>query len=91
MEIEFDTNKNQSNIAKHGISFEQIDELDFNSIIATEDNRFEYGESRYIAYAMMNRRLYCLIYTRREGNLHPISFRKANKKEVKDYEKIINA
>ncbi len=87
MKIEYDKAKNNQNIVKHGVSFERVIELDFSSSIVSEDSRADYGEIRFITYAMLEERLYCLIFTRRNGNVRPISFRKANRRERKDYEK----
>lgn len=86
MKIEYDEAKNAQNIAKHGVSFELVIELDFADSIVSEDRRTDYGEIRFITYAMLDMRLYCLIWTMRGGSLRPISFRKANRRERKDYE-----
>jgi len=87
MKIEYDQQKNNQNIAKHGISFDRVMELDFYSYIVSEDRRLDYGEVRFISYAFLQERLYCLIFTQRNGNIRPISFRKANGRERKEYEK----
>ena len=86
IKIEYDQVKNAINLAKHGVSFERVSELDFDSAIVTQDIRNDYGEIRFIGYAMLNLRLYCLVWTPRNGYMRPISFRKANKREIKDYE-----
>lgn len=86
MKIEYDTAKNEANISKHGVSFERVMELDFDNSIVTRDRRIDYGESRFITYAMLEQRLYCLIWTSRGDKIRPISFRKANLRERKDYE-----
>lgn len=91
MKIEYDERKNTQNISKHGISFERVVELDFANSIVSEDSRTDYGEIRFVMYAMLEKRLYCLIWTTRNDSLRPISFRKANKRERKDYEKEKNA
>ena len=50
MGFEWDGNKNQSNITKHGISFEEaIAVFDDPDILTFEDARFEYGEARLIS------------------------------------------
>lgn len=87
MKIEYDTAKNTQNIAKHGVSFEQVAELDWSSVVSQPDTRKEYGEVRVLSYGMINGRLYTLIWTARNDNIRPISFRKANKKEGSKYEK----
>jgi hypothetical protein len=86
MKIEYDEEKNAQNVAKHGVSFERVVELDFANSIVSEDSRTDYGEIRFITYAMLDMRLHCLIWTLRGDSLRPISFRKANRRERKDYE-----
>ena len=51
------------------------------------DNRRDYGEIRLRALGFLDDRLHALVYTRREGLIRVISFRKAKKKEVTLYEK----
>lgn len=91
MKIEYDEAKNAVNIAKHGVSFERVVEIDFSTAITTQDRRTDYGEIRFIAYAMLDERLHCLVWTWRGKSIRPISFRKANKRERIDYEKEKNA
>ncbi len=94
MEFEWDENKNQSNIRKHGISFSEARSVfeDSNSILF-EDERFNYGERRYIAIGgfyseFLNRNIIVtVVYTERgEDLIRIISARKANKTEKRLYE-----
>lgn len=57
----FDSRKNALNIAVHGLSFENIDELDWDMAITSKDTRADYGEERFITYAMRRDRLHCLV------------------------------
>ena len=86
MKINYDDKKNAQNIAKHGVSFERV--IDFSFDVIKVDNRFDYGELRYISYGFLDTRLHVLIWTSRNGVVRPISFRKANMKERKLYEEI---
>ena len=65
MKVSYDESKNQSNIKKHGISFDEVKNLDWESLIVIEDTRFDYDEQRFIGYAINGNRLYCLVYTNR--------------------------
>ena len=47
MPIEFDTEKDRANIAKHGISLARAADLEVLAFI--EDERRDYGEARYRA------------------------------------------
>lgn len=87
MKRRFDEAKNAQNLAKHGIRFEGIADFEWHSAITKQDNRFDYGEPRFISYAPVCGRLHCLVWTVRDGGLRPISFRKANIRERIRYEK----
>ena len=89
MRIDFDPAKNRANLAKHGLDFNEVLELDWSTAITSPDRRFAYGEHRYITYVSLYGRLHCLAWTARNGAIRPISFRKANAKERKKYEKEI--
>jgi len=86
MKDKYNDIKNQENIAKHGISFDAVAEFELETAITRIDDRLDYGEVRYVSYGMRNNRLYVLVWTERDGELRPISFRKANKRERKRYE-----
>ena len=49
MEFEWDENKNISNTKKHGITFDEAQSVfEYLSAVILEDNRFDYGESRFL-------------------------------------------
>ena len=50
------------------------------------DTRYSYGEERYQLVGMIERRLFVLIYTSRNGAMRIISARKANQREIRYYE-----
>ena len=90
MTDDFDSQKDAANRAKHGLGFEEIEELDWGKAVTRIDGRHHYGETRFVTYAMRGGRLHCLVWTPRDGGLRPISFRKANEKEKRRYEKEIH-
>jgi uncharacterized protein len=85
MGITFEPAKNARNVAERGLSFERVTELDWNTAIVTEDTRRDYGEPRLLVMAHLDGRLHAAVVTPRGEDLHVISFRKANKREVKRY------
>ena len=87
MQIIFDHDKNEKNIAKHGLSFELVIECDWSNPIIFEDVRKDYGEVRYNAFIALHNRLHNVVFTNRNGDIRVISFRKANLKERTKYEK----
>lgn len=81
----FDPDKNATNIAKHGVSLADAELIDWNVAQVWEDDRKEYGETRLVALAPIDVRLFCCVYVERDGQKRIISLRKANKREVIDY------
>lgn len=50
------------------------------------DDRLNYTEKRYIGFGELNKRLMIVVFTmRKPGKIRLISFRKANKREQKEY------
>ena len=86
MEISFDTAKNARNVADRGLPFTLVEQLDWSSAIVEEDVRKDYGERRYLTLGLIEDRLHAVVFTPRAGKVHVISLRKANQREVKDYE-----
>ena len=86
MRLSYDPEKNRRNIAERGLSFELVGDLDWESAVAIEDTRKDYGETRLRVMARLGSRLHVAVITQRGDAVHVISFRKANRKEVEWYE-----
>ena len=93
MNFDWDNNKNQSNITKHGISFEEaIAIFDDPNILTFEDVRFNYGETRFVSIGQITiitqekKVIIVVIHTQRNQAIRLISARKANERERKRYE-----
>lgn len=86
MLIDYDPNKNQRNIRERNLSFELAKHLDWRTAFIWEDARFEYPEQRLSCLAFLDKRLHYLYFTRINSGIRVISFRKANKREIKKYE-----
>ncbi len=85
MKIEFDAAKNERNIQERGLSFELATEFDWGTALVVPSDR--HGEARYLALGFIGSQLYALAFTKRGEKLRVISLRRANKREVKRYEK----
>lgn len=85
MDITFDPLKNARNVAERGLSFELVAKLDWDTAIAEEDVRKDYGERRVRVFGFLGRRLHVAVITMRGDRMHVISFRKANRREVRRY------
>jgi len=83
MKIEFDPAKDETNIAKHGISLARAGELEILAFL--EDDRNDYGETRYRAWGLIDGKAHCLVFTDRGGVLRAISLRRAHQKEMNRY------
>lgn len=81
-DISFDPAKNEANIAKHGLSLTVVAEVIANRPRTLKDERFDYGETRYVTFGYVGNRLDVAVWTMR-GDL--VSVRKANKREVTLY------
>lgn len=83
--FEYDPNKSQSNKQKHGIDFEEAQQLwkDHNLIIFNVQTE---PESRQLAIAKLNNKHWSAIFTLRGNNIRLISVRRARKKEIELYE-----
>ncbi len=86
MEIEFDSTKDEANIRTRGLSFERAGDFDFETAVVVVDTRRDYGEVRFRALGWLDDRLCALVFTRVTRGIRVISFRKANRREVKRYE-----
>ncbi len=84
---EFDPAKDDINRAKHGISLQAATGFDWDTALEREDDRFDYGEVRFVAIGLIDARLYVMVFT--EGSdvdaVRIISLRPAEKHETRYY------
>lgn len=86
VDIEFDPAKDASNLAKHGISLSEASEFDFANAVVTVDDRFDYGEVRFRAFAYANGQGRCLVFAAIDSTtIRAISYRRARQKEMQRY------
>lgn len=86
MKIEFDRAKSEKNEKERGLPFSLVEEFEWETAIFDEDTRKDYPERRVIAVGFISKRLYILCFTPIKGGVRVISFRKANRREVREYE-----
>ena len=87
MKIEFDPAKSEKNARERGLPFELVEGLDWESAVFSENARFPYSETRFTALGFIGQRLHVVCFTPVPGSIRVISFRKANDREVRRYEK----
>ena len=83
MDITFDPEKNERNVIERELPFSLVSELDWGNARVIEDVRHDYPERRYIAMAYLRDRLHVVCFSQTETGIRVISFRKANKREIK--------
>jgi len=87
VQIEFDPAKDDINRAKHGISLQAASAFDWDTALEREDDRFDYGEVRFVTIGTIDTGLYVMVFT--EGSVEDavrvISLRPAEKHEARFY------
>jgi uncharacterized DUF497 family protein len=83
--IVYDQAKNDRNVRERGLSFERVADFDFMSALFLIDDRRDYGEVRRVAIGYVEDRLHVLCFVERPNGIRVVSFRKANKREVRRY------
>ena len=89
MLFEWDEAKRRSNIQKHGIDFIGIEKVFAGTAVTIRDDRFDYGESRFITLGLLNGRVVVIAHTETREVIRIISVRKATKNEEVSYFKEI--
>jgi uncharacterized protein len=85
IEFEWDEQKRLSNLQKHGIDFVRACQIFDGYTVDFEDNRYDYGEKRFIAIGKTNGQILTVVYTYRGDTIRLISARLANKYERNIY------
>lgn len=88
MRVEFDPAKDDSNRAKHGVSLQAATGFDWDTALEREDDRFDYGEVRFVAIGLIETRLYVIVFTQGSDDdaVRIISLRPAEKHEARFYD-----
>jgi uncharacterized protein len=85
VDYEFDRAKDGANRTKHGVSLALAEVLFAGPHLALDDDRFDCGEKRQIAFGHIRGRLFVCVFVDRDSTRRIISLRKANSREVKRY------
>lgn len=86
-QFEWDSGKQESNLANHGIDFVDVCELFGPEMLVRQDFRQDYGEERWIGMVPLYGRLLVVVFTQRgESVIRIISARKANRREQEAYQ-----
>jgi len=85
MKFEWDENKNDSNVKRHGIDFQDAKNIFDGHTLTIEDDRFDYGEQRFVTVGIMYGHVIEVVNMETEEGIRIISARKATKNEQKEY------
>jgi len=87
MRFEWDEAKRRSNLHDHEIDFAAVEnEGIFAGVTITRmDDRFEYGESRFLTLGMLKGEVVAIVHTESDEVVRLISVRKASKDEESIY------
>ena len=87
VKVEFDPAKDAINRTKHGISLHTAANFDWDTALEREDDRFDYGEVRFVAIGLIDVRLYVMVFTEGsdDDSIRVISLRPAEKHETRFY------
>ena len=85
MKFEWDEAKRHTNLRNHKLDFADV-EIVFTGITFTfEDDRFEYGEVRFVTLGLLREIVVVIAHTERNDTVRVISMRKATKHEQRLY------
>ena len=85
MNYEFNPDKDESNLDKHGLSLVEVNDFEWETAVVREDTRKQYAEQRFEAIGYIGNRLHVMVFCLRANAVRVISLRKANPREVKNY------
>jgi uncharacterized DUF497 family protein len=89
MRFEWDEAKREANIRKHRIDFVTVERVLAGETVSYLDERFEYGETRFVTLGLLDGNVVVVVHTMSEDVIRVISVRKAIKDEEETYFKEI--
>ena len=85
MRFEWDEEKRRKNLQRHGIDFADVWQVFENGVITVADDRFDYGEIRFLTLGLLFGEVVAVSHTETDDIIRIISTRKAEKYEQKEY------
>ena len=89
MEIKWNETKRLTNLRRHGIDFADVWQVFENETYTRIDDRFDYGEMRFLSLGLLFGEVIAVSHTEFKGVIRIISARKAEKHEQETYFKEI--
>ncbi len=85
MRIVYDPAKRDAVLAARGLDMARAGEVFDGPTLSVEDDRRDYGETRFITIGRLDGRMVVMVWTERDGARRVISLRKANDRERQAY------
>jgi uncharacterized protein len=83
--FEWDETKRLSNLQKHGLDFVEAGQVFAGETTTILDDRFDYGEERFVTFGLLNGRVVVVAHTETDTVIRVILLRKATKNEEINY------
>lgn len=81
MKFEWDEQKRQNNIRKHGVDFARCLHVFAETTVTMVDDRSNYGEERFVTMGLLDGRVVVIVHTETSTTIRLISARKATRRE----------
>lgn len=81
MRFTWDERKRRSNLRDHGIDFRDLPRIFEGPTYTFEDDRFDYGEQRFVTLGFLGGVAVSLVHTETAERIHAISLRRATHNE----------
>ena len=81
MRFTWDERKRKANLRDHGFDFADAERVFEGPTATYEDDRFPYGEQRFVTLGFLNAVAVSIVHTETPERIHVISFRRATRNE----------
>jgi len=86
MQYSYDKTKKVLNLKKHGLDFDDARQvIESGKTVTFEDNRFDYGERRFITLGLLQAKLVVIVTSETDNEIRILSMRKAEKNDQAIY------
>jgi uncharacterized DUF497 family protein len=85
VKLSYDPHKRARTLAERGLDFDDAVQVFAGATVDFVDDRYDYGETRWLSFGHLGQRMVAVVWTRRGDTRHVISMRKANGREQEKY------
>ena len=90
MKLVWDEAKRQETLRKRGLDFADAAKVFATSYMEFDDDRFDYGEQRYIIFGFLDSRAVAMVWTPRDNSRRIISMRHVHEEEFEARRKALD-